>query len=63
MESQNHQNHLPNEIQEIFNRAKNLRELTYSYIDIWDKISFNTTLFIDYLWAPEQLKNKKTLNS
>lgn len=44
-------------ISEIIENTSSLRELTYSYIDIWSNKYLNETLFIDYLGLPQSLKN------
>lgn len=51
---------LSDQVAEIIESTSSLREVTYSYLDLWDGKYFNETLFIDYLGLPQSLKNVKT---
>jgi len=62
MEQLNSSNLLQEEVDLIIKNTSSLRELTYAYTDLWEGRQFNETIFIDYLWLPDQLKNPKTLS-
>jgi len=49
------------EIENIWNEITNLREATYTYIDLWDWLYFNETFFSDFLWE-ENTKDSVNLN-
>lgn len=54
-------NDLEFRVSEIISRTSALRELTYSYKDLWEGLQFNETIFLEYLNSSLEI-NLKNLN-